>query len=728
MSEVTGPPQFKGLDPVIRVPEINKHDQKPDDQKPAHEQKKATTEQGDQATNLTRDPAVSLSASVGHIALGENIEGSILSIDGDGRPILITEDATFTLTPDVGLKEGDSVTLNIVTTEHKLIAELTFRNGKPEEPPVLLSLTLVSVKQIPHGTLTTPLVDSRYIDSQTGAYIPPPTASNVTPSTPQTSLSSGIYQQSSAPEVGVASAVTPDSTIKERAPLPLESQKSLKDKISTETKQLSDPTMIKASTTDMATLLMTQQIPEKPSGDAPQIETTQTSQSGAALSNVPTNENANKVANVYQSNDQAKESSRVEASTATMNADPLPPPAAPTSFPVLRAEFRPSDAAQAFLTKANISTTKPSIAVEVVLRAKQKSDPANTIEVKILSAQEKTAPEALQVNKPSAQHAEKPSDVSVSQNTQQNEIKDQPRVVHLETTGGTVEISLPHSEALPSPNNYIAIIPATYTYPPVAQTAPSPTAIMPLSLLAKGLTKWPALQKTYELITKDQQKRTFVPGIIQQINQALGNRTAGGGARLANSLLFMMAALKQGDVRSWLGPKVEQYLEQTGQKHLLNILKQDIKRFASLINRPASGEWQPIVLPLAADDNSPLLALLIRPEQQNQNEKNQNGDNGEGDDAAKENPTRFILEVHLSQLGEIQLDGFIKDKNFELKFKSLTPLAQAMKNDVRALFSSALDASGYSGSITFYDLPIFSVNVTDIINNAEPLPHEMHNA
>lgn len=744
MSEVTGPPQFKSLEPVKRVPEINKHDQKPDDQKPAHEQKKSSVKEKDSTKNLSRDPAVSLSASVGHIKIGEDISGSILSIDADGRPILITEEATFALTPDVGLKKGDTVTLNIITTEHNLIAELTFRNGNPEDPPVHLSLTLVSVKELPHETLIAPHSDPRYIDSQTGAYIPPLNAPTISSPSPQTSLSSGIYQQSSAPEVGIVKKSAASSVVQKNTPQQSKNELSFKGDIAAVTKQPSDPTMIQSSSTDMAALLMAQQSSGAKPVHAQQDETAKAHPSGIDKNNMPIVEGTNpnpslthhnaevpkETLNVSPENNPVKESIKPGDHISAPTASPAVSDAskAPISHPVLPALFIPSDTAQALLIKANISAPKPKMAVEVVLRAKHKNDPPNTIEVKILSVREEILPETSRTKKPSGQQPKQSVEAMVAQNSVPSVNRQHERTVHIETTGGTVEISLPHGEALPTSNKDIAIIPAQQSQPPLPQTNPSSDTIVPLGLLAKSLTKWPALQKTHKLISQEQQNTTIAPNIVQQLNSALTSRTAGGGARLTNSLLFMMAALKQGDASSWLGPKVERYLAQSGQKPLLNILKQDIKRFANLINHSARGEWQPIVLPLAADDNSPLLALLIRSEQHNQNDTTQDRGGDDSDSEKEESPTRFILEVHLSQIGNIQLDGLIKEKSFNLKFKSLEPLDEGLKTTIREIFSTALDTSGYTGGITFYELPIFLINVSQIINAADPLPHEIRNA
>lgn len=742
MSEVTGPPQFKGLEPVKPVPEINKHDQKPGDQKPADDQKKSPVEQKDPTTNLSRDPAVSLSASVGHIKIGEDISGSILSIDADGRPILITPEATFALTPDVGLKRGDSVTLNIITTEHTLIAELTFRNGNPEEPPVLLSLTLVSVKELPHEIQTVPHSDPRYIDSQTGAYIPPLTAPTINSPTPQTSLNSGIYQQFSAPEAGIIKEPSTSSVTQKNTPQQSKTETYIKDNITAVTKQPSDPTMIQSSSTDMAALLVAQQSSGGNPAHTPQDGTATAHQSTIPKSENPTGENINpapaqhnastpkETPYISPQSQQVKENLSAGEHLSATAASPIASDTskAPISHPVLPALFIPSDTAQAYLRKANISTPKPKIAIEVALRAKQKSDAPNTIEVKILSVREEILPETSLTKKSSGQQSENPIDAIAPQNNAQSVSPEHARIVHIETTTGMVEVSLPHGEPLPTSNNDIVIIPTPHSQHIPPQTSPSSDTILPLSLLAKSLAKWPALQKVHKLISQEQQKTTIAPNIIQQISSALTSRTAGGGARLTNSLLFMMAALKQGDASSWLGPNVEQYLQQTGQKPLLNILKQDIKRFANLLNHSARGEWQPIVLPLAADDNSPLLALLIRPEQQNRNDTGQDSGGGESDGEKQENSTRFILEVHLSQIGNIQLDGFIQEKNFNLKFKSIEPLDEGLKNTIRKIFSTALDTSGYTGGITFYEQPVFSINISEIINTAEPLPHEMRNA
>lgn len=783
MSEVSGPPDQKGLKPVMRVPEISKHDQKPDDRKPPEQQEQQSAKPPERQAQLTRDPAVSLSASVGHIALGENIEGSIISIDADGRPILITPEATFALTPDAGLQAGDTINLNVVTTDHKLKAELTIRNGKPEIPPILLTMTLVSVKHIEQTTTATPQTEDHYLNEKTGAYIPPATAPVNNPAIPQTSLSSGVYNPTLRQEPTTVAVQSTDKDIN-MLPKPLINKKEITENIISKTKQPPDPTMVQSSTSDMATLLVTQQVSVP--GPAPVL---QPEKEPAAKMGVTAQKSKADGANVSQQKGEAKVASpkavvssqqaRYYPSPNLQKTSPQPTPQAkehaleksaepavsqptiaatseqmektvattegsqPTTAtvlttathkpdesvaisnpPIITATFIPGKQAQAILAKANIPSVDIVDKVDIILRAKQNQDPPQALEVKIISVYEISNRENTDDNKI------KPPVPNTKENTADpiTETKKESRAFHVETSGGAIEFSLHDGQSAPKENEpitlFVALPEAT---PALNQTMTLPGKTKALSLLSQGLKGWPALQKTHELITTEKQGTAIPLTTMQQISQTLTSRTANGGARLTNSLLFMLAALKQGNASNWLGPQVEKYLQQSNQQPLIDMLKQDITRFAGLINQPAvTSEWQPMVLPLAADDNSILMALLVRPEHPPHSDKEgNNSDQGAPDE--KVGPTRFIIEVHFSNIGDIQLDGFIKEKNFDLKFRSITPLAEQFKNDIRSLFSSSLDANGFNGSITFYDMPSFPVDVADIINDVEPVAHSMQN-
>jgi hypothetical protein len=66
-------------------------------------------------------------------------------------------------------------------------------------------------------------------------------------------------------------------------------------------------------------------------------------------------------------------------------------------------------------------------------------------------------------------------------------------------------------------------------------------------------------------------------------------------------------------------------------------------------------------------------------------------------------------------MGPIQLDGFIKDRNFDLTLRSKNNISESLSNDLRQLFKSAVDANGYSGSLFIKQHTTFPVNVQDAL-------------
>jgi hypothetical protein len=77
----------------------------------------------------------------------------------------------------------------------------------------------------------------------------------------------------------------------------------------------------------------------------------------------------------------------------------------------------------------------------------------------------------------------------------------------------------------------------------------------------------------------------------------------------------------------------------------------------------------------------------------------QDGDgDGDGEDEEK---TRFIVEVELSRLGDLQLDGLVREKRLDLILRSRVPLPEFMRRDIMQIFHDANEITGYRGSIGF---------------------------
>jgi hypothetical protein len=74
-----------------------------------------------------------------------------------------------------------------------------------------------------------------------------------------------------------------------------------------------------------------------------------------------------------------------------------------------------------------------------------------------------------------------------------------------------------------------------------------------------------------------------------------------------------------------------------------------------------------------------------------------------GDDGIENKCTRFIIDVSLSRLGRIQLDGFVrgKGKRLDLIVRSDSPLPKKMRRDISKVYIDFTEAVAVSGQITF---------------------------
>ena len=199
---------------------------------------------------------------------------------------------------------------------------------------------------------------------------------------------------------------------------------------------------------------------------------------------------------------------------------------------------------------------------------------------------------------------------------------------------------------------------------------------------------------------------------------ALAGRLATPGPKLTNTLLFFAAALGRGDPRAWLGEDTARALEQAGRASLLGRLEDEFARLARMADRPA-GEWRAMVLPLFVDGGAQALTLLVR--QWGEGGHPQTGDGAEPDDGP--DGTRFVVDVTLSRLGALQLDGLLRGQRFDLAVRSAQPLGSVIERDIADLFARALEADGLTGGVRFEVGTPFPVDVTGLLTKSDDTDH-----
>lgn len=171
-----------------------------------------------------------------------------------------------------------------------------------------------------------------------------------------------------------------------------------------------------------------------------------------------------------------------------------------------------------------------------------------------------------------------------------------------------------------------------------------------------------------------------------------------GAANLGTTMVFFMAALRLGDVRAWIGENTLRSLERYGNKDLRDRLTDDFGRIAKLTDDPLPGNWRPMSMPLANQGEIGLINFYIKPV--NDEEEQQSG--GEGDENKSGNKeTRFLIDMDMSQLGPLQIDGLAQPGQVDVILRSKTSFPLDMRQELQALFRDILDARGMQGGVTF---------------------------
>lgn len=209
--------------------------------------------------------------------------------------------------------------------------------------------------------------------------------------------------------------------------------------------------------------------------------------------------------------------------------------------------------------------------------------------------------------------------------------------------------------------------------------APAPSGFTPL-----WSTTWPALQETMDSLST----------ISAQTAQAIQNSIPSPTPRLVPTALFFLAALRSGAVESWLGEGTLQSLRQAGKSTLADRLTGDFGRISAQSKEPVSGEWRAISMPIMHDGEIGQMQFYIRRQQQDDTPE-------EKDDMRASPPTRFILNLHLSRMGDMQLDGLLRKKTFDLILRSADALPESMRRELVGSFAKGLKQAQMEGGISF---------------------------
>jgi len=216
---------------------------------------------------------------------------------------------------------------------------------------------------------------------------------------------------------------------------------------------------------------------------------------------------------------------------------------------------------------------------------------------------------------------------------------------------------------------------------------------------------WPVMEEVQQSLIQ------VSPQSAQAFNAVLPSPNAP--AQLGASVLFFVAALRSGDVQNWLGEKAVDNLKRSGKGSLLGRMNSEFLDLAKVGKERVSGEWRAISIPLAWQNEVDKLVIYT---------SNEDGDANEDEQQSKGSKTRFVVDISLSHIGPLQLDGLFSGSlgdasgetrgRLDLVLRTEQGFSKAMKQQMREAYKSALDETHITGELSFQDHTLDWVRIT----------------
>lgn len=259
--------------------------------------------------------------------------------------------------------------------------------------------------------------------------------------------------------------------------------------------------------------------------------------------------------------------------------------------------------------------------------------------------------------------------------------------------------------AAPLAQNYVMHIPVTEAavggqieftpQGPITTTLPTAAGIAPPLPLYLTPGQWPVMQELSQTLMQSAPAQAQV---LSNITPSPSNPT-----QMTPAALFFVAAMRAGDIGSWLGDKTIDILRQTGKGDLLKKLSSEGGLLNRLSSEPVTQEWRALPLPMMWDNEMQKVSLFYRHEDSE----------SEAKDSGKQ--TRFIMDLKFSNIGPVQVDGLFRDQRLDIILRTEDSFSQVMQMEMRRTYAEALRQTQIAGELNFQDQPDqwVKVNVED---------------
>lgn len=238
--------------------------------------------------------------------------------------------------------------------------------------------------------------------------------------------------------------------------------------------------------------------------------------------------------------------------------------------------------------------------------------------------------------------------------------------------------TLQFSPANLQPGSRISFMPLPAAAP-IPQPAPIPSSWP--ALMTPGL--WEGLDDLYQSLLQS------APQAAQALSRILP--APGNPAQLTPAALMFVAAIRAGDVGMLFENKDIEALRRLGRLPQLARSTQETSTLSRLSAEPIAQDWRGMPIPLYWQGEIHKIALYW---------KHQDGSRGT-DKESGDRQTRFIFDLALTRMGDVQLDGLVRGNRLDLMIRSHSPFSMPMQQAMRQAYTRALESSDLHGELNF---------------------------
>lgn len=216
---------------------------------------------------------------------------------------------------------------------------------------------------------------------------------------------------------------------------------------------------------------------------------------------------------------------------------------------------------------------------------------------------------------------------------------------------------------------------------------PADAMLLPSRLVefSNIFTHWPAMEDVTQLLMREQVlPENATPNLVRLAPHV--------GPELTRDLLFFISALRTGDIRNFWPKAIVETVE-SKHPNIFQRIQSDMASLSQLASPPPNQPWSAFMIPMLFEQQLQHIRLFVR------------DDTHQGATEEAIHNQRFIMELSLSHLSDMQLDGFVqgagKPTQFDLVIRSEKTLPEDVEDEISRLFTHALSLTKLRGNIHF---------------------------